>query len=320
MHDELLDAWGLPRPRTIVPARWGINNETWFVESEAGHHVLRVYAHDWLEPIRFEHELLTWLAVEGELPFATPLPLPVAGGDSAAIAATLRGPRPAALFERLPGEHVDDEDVHSIARGGEALARLDAALARRGHGGSREPSFTGDLTALHPAVVTLDGLDREIGAGAAAFVARAAEEAAVLHSSLPRQVTHGDFGLGNFLVVDGRVSALLDFELCAWDARAADLAIGLSLVLSKGSAERLWRPFLHAYLGALRLDPIEIAALPALMRLGDASAVIWWAGRVREGLAPISENARHTDRALALDRWLEANGRELIAEAFLAIH
>ena len=319
MHDELLDAWHLPRPRAIVPARWGINNETWFVDSAAGQHVLRVYAHDRLEPIRFEHELLAWLAVEGELPFATPFPLPAAGGDSVAIAATARGPRPAALFERLPGEHVDDDDVRAIARGGEALARLDLALARRERGDTREPSFTGDLTAIHPAVDSLVGLALDIGREPAAFVAQAAEKAGPLHASLPRQVTHGDFGFGNFLVLDGRVSALLDFELSAWDARAADLAIGLSLVVSKGTAERLWRPFLRAYLGVLRLDPVEIAALPALMRLGDAAAVVWWAGRVRDGLTPDSENARHTDRALALDRWLDANEEELVAEALLAI-
>lgn len=319
MHDELLDAWDLPHPRTVAQASRGINNESWFVDSDAGQHVLRVYAHDRLEPIRFEHELLAWLAVDGELPFATPLPLATTAGDTVAIAATARGPRPAALFGRLPGDHVNDDDVRSVARGGEALARLDVALARRGRGDTREPSFTGDLTAVHPAVLSLEALDREIGPAAAVLLVRAAEDAGPLRASLPRQITHGDFGFGNLLVVDGRVSALLDFEFSGWDARAADLATGLALVLSKGTGERLWRPFLRAYLGVLRFDPIEIAALPALMRLHEAVAVVWWAGRVREGLSPDSENVRHADRALALDRWLEANGHDLVAEALLAI-
>ncbi len=319
MHDDLLDAWRLPRPRTLTRASWGINNEAWFVASAAGEHVLRVYAHDRLVPIRFEHELLGWLAADAELPFATPLPLPTSAGDTVAIAPTGRGPRPAALFERLPGEHVDDDDVRSIARAGEALALLDVALADRERGDVHAPMFSGDLTAVHAAVTSLDALDREIGETAAAVVLRAAEDAAPLHASLPRQITHGDFGLGNFLVLDGRVSALLDFEFAGWDVRAIDLATALALVLSKGTAELLWRPLLRAYLGVLRLDAAEIAALPSLMRLHEAVATIWWVGRVRDGLAPPRENDRHAARALALDRWLAARSDELVAEALLAV-
>lgn len=48
-----------------------------------------------------------------------------------------------------------------------------------------------------------------------------------LYRSLPQQVIHGDFVARNALMQEGRVTGVLDFEFCAHDLRAMDLAIAL---------------------------------------------------------------------------------------------
>jgi Ser/Thr protein kinase RdoA (MazF antagonist) len=62
VYDELLDRWAVPRPRELSRATSGISNETWFVRSEAGEHVLRLYVHKRSEAIRLEHEIMRKVA------------------------------------------------------------------------------------------------------------------------------------------------------------------------------------------------------------------------------------------------------------------
>ena len=76
MYDDLLDEWDVPRPRELVRSAFGLSNESYFVKSAAGEHVLRVYVGKSLSAIRFEHEVLK-LLMEAELPFRTPQPLPI---------------------------------------------------------------------------------------------------------------------------------------------------------------------------------------------------------------------------------------------------
>src|SRR6202158_3018078 len=105
MHDELLDAWALPRPRELTRASRGISNETWFVHSEAGDHVLRLYVNKHTEAIRLEHERLRRLA-PADLTFRTPRPLETESSDTLAI--DFESARQAALFRRIEGETLHD--------------------------------------------------------------------------------------------------------------------------------------------------------------------------------------------------------------------
>lgn len=47
----------------------------------------------------------------------------------------------------------------------------------------------------------------------------------LLYRTLPLQVIHGDFINRNALMQQGRITGALDFEFCARDLRALDLAI-----------------------------------------------------------------------------------------------
>jgi homoserine kinase type II len=315
MYDALLDEWDLPRPRTLVRTAFGMSNESYFVNSGAGEHVLRVYRAKPLHAVRFEHEVLRRL-IAAELPFRTPQPLPGVRGDTVAI--DVDSAFACALFRRIPGEPLDDGDAGAVGRAAAAFARLDLALAAMERTDLPSPVFAGDLRGLHPAITNLDELEQLIGRPGRAMVERAADRAGLIYASLPTQVIHGDFSFGNVLVRAGRVRGIVDFEHTGRDVRAMELAAALSSAVARPAAEALWRPVLRGYLGTLPLDPTELAALPALAILHWAVIVVWWAGRALEGHPFPDGLAVLADRALDVDRWMSARGPELVAEALRA--
>jgi homoserine kinase type II len=268
-----------------------------------------------LQGIRFEHEVLRRL-VEVELPFRTPRPLPTIGGDTVAL--DIETARHCALFLRIPGETLDDANTADVARAADAFARLDVALAGIEPTDLPAPSFGGDLTAIHAAVTDLAELGEVIGQPGREMVERAAESASPIYASLPMQLIHGDFGFGNVLVRAGRIRGIVDFEYAGRDVRAMELAAGLSSALARPTGDALWRPVLRGYLQRLPLDPMELAALPALAILHWAVIVVWWAGRSLEGRTFPDGIAALVDRALAIERWVTDHGREIVAEALRA--
>jgi homoserine kinase type II len=168
---------------------------------------------------------------------------------------------------------------------------------------------------MRPAITDLGQLDELIGRQGRDMVEGAAERAGPMYASLPTQLIHGDFGFGNVLVHESRVRGLVDFEYCGRDVRAMELAGGLASAIARDTRESLWRPVLRGYLGTLPLDAAEIAALPALIVLHWAVIVAWWAGQSLDGHPFPDGLAVLVDRALAVERWVDAHGRELVAEA-----
>jgi len=307
---DALRAWDVSGA-DVVRSSSGLNNESWFVESRRGAFVLRLYSTLDEADVAAEHRLLAQLDRAG-LPFATPRPVSPRGSPvSWARVATLAGPRLAALFQRIPGEHLNDEDVQGLEGAAAALARLDAALASLTT--DRVP-FTGRIETVHPRVADLASLD-ELGISGAAFVRRMRDASELRGALRPRQIVHGDFAFGNVLLEDGHVSGILDFEVAAEDARAAELAVALRLVVSKHARDLLWRPLLRGYLASHPLTRTEVDALPALALQHDAVVLVWWLGRSRDG---IRDSRRLDDRVVeTLDReqWISANAASVIGYA-----
>lgn len=310
MYDELLDRWGLPRPRALTPTPWGWNNKTFFVVSEAGRHVLRVSETATNVEVELEHEILAHLA-STPLPFATPLPLVSADGRTIEIFESDRRIRPATLFTLIPGRHPDDDEIDAVAAGAVAFGQLDRVLADLHLIDVGRP-MSSDLTRVSAAVPTLAEIERDIGEEAADLVRSAAEAAAPLTANLPRQVIHGDFALGNVLLDGTTVTGILDFELCGPDVRAMELATALGLVLTKGTAERLWKPFVTAYLKAFSLTAAECEALPVLTRVARAAGLIWWVGREREGSSSTTNLAERVQRLQTVESWMSRNADGLV--------
>jgi homoserine kinase type II len=315
----------------LRPAPSGANNLTWVVECGAARYVLRVQLNDFtLDALRWEHALLGRLAGAG-LSFAVAAPLPARSGETLVLArgAGLNGADAwAALFPVLPGAHPRAEDREPPLLGalGSALGELDAALARVGAtlGWRAIPTY-GQLDRIHPLVPDPYALPEDVGLSADELsalyrVIRSTWEAVPqLYATLPQQVIHSDYVDGNVLVLDGRVSAVLDFEFADRDLRAMDPATALY-----GMARGPWRPggrweeieaVARGYAARQPLRGEEVAALPVLLRLRLVVGILHWMGRWRQGAADPQSVCGGTRAALRLDGWLAAHGAELVERA-----
>jgi Ser/Thr protein kinase RdoA (MazF antagonist) len=307
---QALQRWDIG-PARVTPTAWGLNNRSWFVDGGDARYVLRVFTDSSLDDVRSEHRLLVQLSA-ARLPFATPWPVAARDGSTCQVIDTPRGPRIAALYERIEGDHLDDDEVSGVEAAAAAFALLDRTLATLN---AARPTVDGHLERVHPLVADLDEL-HEIDGDAASLVRRMAGSPSELRASLrPRQLIHDDFAFGNILVNASRVVGILDFEFALVEARATELAIALRLVASKSSRDKLWRPLLRGYLGVVPLTSEEIDALPSLALHHEAVVLVWWLGRFRAGHADQRSLDEHAARALALEPWLSMHEAEIVDAA-----
>ena len=113
-----------------------------------------------------------------------------------------------------------------------------------------------------------------------------------------------------------RVSGLLDFEFASPDLRAMDLTVGLCAfgvaARKTGGEWPLIEAFARGYQRRVALTREEIDALPTLLRLREATALVHWVGRLRRDLTTEDNIARRAQDLLGLDDWLRSHGGELI--------
>ncbi|MEV6283729.1 phosphotransferase [Kribbella sp. NPDC051770] len=279
--DEVLKFWGLagsvPRPVGL-----GWNNTSYFV----GDFVLRVHLNAGVP--EYEHAVLRGL---GELSFAVPEPVLTEDGRTWVPF----GERVASLCRRIPGEHPERSDLRQVEACGRALGELDVALAEL-EGLPVRKMWNGDLTEVHPLVPSPADLEDDVP-GVGEVLARIGPR-----DDLPVQVIHGDIGPTNALVVGERVTGILDFEFTGPGYRAMDLETGLS---SFGGDEwTLPRPwpvndaFRRGYFERMPLSDGEIAALPWLQMVREATTFVHWAGRWRAGLTSYDDLRGRAERML----------------------
>jgi Ser/Thr protein kinase RdoA (MazF antagonist) len=204
----------------------------------------------------------------------------------------------ASLSRRIAGEHPRRGDVVQAEACGRALAELDLALARLD---PRElpprNDWDRDLTRLHPRVTRLSELIEELPADRREAVARVLERVQV-GPELPRQIVHGDFARSNVLMVGERVTGILDLEFVCPGYRAMDLAVGRWFFGADGPAAEA---FQRGYLARCELTEVELAALPGLQLLREATSLVHWYGRYLEGLTSAADVVERADRLLRLE-------------------
>lgn len=324
--DRILTAYDLPPPVTLfaLPGAGGINNTVVGVRAGAGEYVYKTYStHGNPATILYEHRLLGWLAAAG-LSFAVPVPLPARDGGT--LGRAPGGGGWGALFPLLPGEQLDRRDPTLAEALGAALRELHAALAR--YPNEPRPGFPayGDLARVHPRVPDPFALTPpQLGLPDAASydrllgwwrgeLARLRPFIAGTYRALPYQVIHGDFGPGNALARAGRITALLDFDFAAPDARAMDLAQGLEFTMRRWESPEplaMAGPFCRGYARRGRLSEAEVAAIPWLIRLRDATAAVWWLGRSLTA-GDARPQVERLEEMRAAGRWLAENERRLV--------
>lgn len=285
-----LSAWDVPVPSRVRRAGHGTQNLVWLLDEVA---VLRVYRNLSAERVSAELRLLDVLRVDGGLPFA--VPEPIATPDGRTVVDTADGP--AVLFRYLPGRPASRSD---LALAGEALGRLDAALAELPL--ELAPvDWRGSLNAVHPAVPSVADLCVELESllpedpgvhwlrDNASWVD---DRYLRLAQRLPVQITHGDLALSNILIGHrDEVSAILDFEVAGVDVRVSDLVAGLALAVDWGSScqEAQAAAYRRGYTRVVALASEEEAAIPTLMLRRAVASAVWRAGRWRDGVSTLDE-------------------------------
>ncbi|MBA3824473.1 MAG: phosphotransferase [Ktedonobacterales bacterium] len=227
----------------------------------------------------------------------------------------------AALIPFLPGEHPPQGDVINATQGGVALAQLDGILASITLPTPAAITPYGDLAHCHPlipdpllALTKLPGSPTEI-APIRALVEQVIADVPLLYSTLPQQIIHGDFAISNFLMSNGQITAILDFDLAGRDLRALDLVVALSWwPLERFATGNEW-PILdalgHAYLAHASLTASELSAIPRLMRLRDITSLVHRLGRYlagQESEQPMQVRMQHS---LWREGWLHHHEERL---------
>jgi homoserine kinase type II len=320
---EALDAWPIPASRTFRPTYAGLNNLSGLVDTPAGSYFIRVYQNTGDNArIRYEHALLLRLQHVG-LSFAVPRPLATREGETFVVTAEDRDKVVAALFPVIPGRHPEPGNVARAAACGEALGELDNALAcTEVDLRLPTPGMFGELCRVSPLVpdplmmVEELPLSTEERHRLRALFEDLLAFTPDLYGRLPRQIIHSNLFRGNVLMLGDRVSGVLDFEFASPDLRAMDLAVGLCAfgVPARETGDE-W-PLIEAFAGGYRrrvaLAREEVGALPTLLRLREATALIHWVGQLRRGLTTEDDIARRAEDMLGLDDWLRSQGEELI--------
>jgi len=319
--------WDLPAGCALRPLGRGYNNFLYRLHSSIGESlpfVLRVYGNH-ANPKYIQHEMSVLVQLASRaLPFAVPVPIPNRRGELWALADYGLGARLMVLVPFIRGENPDVHDLAQAEAAGQAMATLHAALRQVESRGVGAPRPYIELGRVHPLVPNPFEAMRQFGSLATrSDVAHvdAILERICAHEkrirALPQQLIHGDFIAGNILMEGTQVSGVLDFENCAFNPRAMDFAIAIDTwCWDAMSSGREWERIAALARGYRRVGCFseeEIALLPAMMLLRNASVLMHLVGRFLANLSPFVDVENWVDSMKRVDAWLILHGHRLTA-------
>jgi homoserine kinase type II len=236
----------------------GVENSNYLLETSGGRFILTLY-----EKRVAAGDLPWFLAFIGHLT-AKGLPVPGPVADRQGRTLQMLNGRPACLIQFAPGVSVTEATPAAAHEVGVALGRLHGAAA----------DFTAArANALGPAswaplAARCDGRLGEIDAELPSLVAAGLTACADWPADLPVTTIHADLFPDNVLLLDGKVTALIDFYFACTDARAYDVAITHAAWCFSGDGRQYFpdraAALMQGYGEAAVLDAAELAALPRL--------------------------------------------------------
>ncbi len=327
---HLWAAWPIPGPWRVAPLTGGTNNLVWRVDAADGQAYVLRPSRDLpaIPRIRYEAELLQALS-QRSLPFRLPVPVKANNGDVIVSFEPESGVSAfASLFPLLPGKsHAhppERNDLLSAAHAATMLALLDEALATLPDIAlSNTLTSFGKLAEIHPlvpdplAAVERLPIDREQVRQIQALLSEVIESVPGLYAQLPQQLLHRDYDPGNILFEQQRITAVLDFEFAGKDIRVLDLCVALSWwpidLMGTGKEWGLIDALGAAYTRRMALSEEELLAIPAVLRLRDATSFVHRMGRYLAGMESDARMRDRVEHSLWREAWLSAHREILLA-------
>ncbi len=256
----------------LEPCPGGIENTNYFADTTSGRFVLTLFERLTFEQLPYYLHLMKHLAQRG-------IPVPEPRADAAGTILHRLCDKPAAVVDRLEGQHnLHPEAGHCASVGGMLarlhLAGLDFAMTQpnlRGLAWWREtvPQVLPFLNASQAQLI-----ESEL-----AYQSQLAESAA--YAALPRGAIHADLFRDNVMFDADRLTGFFDFYFAGVDTFAFDISVCLNDWCSdaeRGTLDEARAAALIAAYDAVRpLAGGELRLLPAMMR---AAALRFWVSRL----------------------------------------
>lgn len=303
---------------TFAPTLGGVNNivKKVIIDGQI-EYILRIYNNgEDLKKVIFEHLVLDQLK---QIPISFQLPSALLS-ESNKTHELLSDGSEASLFKLIPGMLPGTTCALEIGKAcGEltlALASIDVAFEPQ-----TPPYF--EIYKVHHAVtreIFFKAIKSDWFMNVRASADLAAEEiisieeliAQLLALDLPMQLIHGDLHYDNVLVQGGLVTGVLDFEFCARDWRAMDLAICLSKYASEANAMEYFTLIIQGYRQFVQLTSVEVSAIGDLIILRILSNIVYFVGRAAAGEDNIATLTSRLDAYMKRIEWLRAHRQDII--------
>jgi homoserine kinase type II len=217
--DQYLEMFGKGRLASFSPIAGGIENSNYFVhlenDGETSEFVLTIMEDHSFAEIPFFGKILSRLRHFG---------LPVAAPETTldGMTSTTFCDKPAFLFRRLPGIHLEIVNEHHCEILGKFIASLHKALD--GMEESRDNPY--DFTWMRG---TLDIVKERLSGSQYSLLSQVIEEYAEIGAAgLPSGLIHGDLFRDNTLFVNDHLTGVIDFYHACHDLLIQDLAIAIN--------------------------------------------------------------------------------------------
>ena len=294
----LIERLGIGSLTLLEPCSGGIENTNYFAHTRTGRYVLTVFERLTFEQLPYYLHLMKHLAQRG-----IPVPAPHADA-SGAILHRLNG-KPAAVVDRLEGQHNLAPGAGHCASVGAMLARLHLAGLDFG---MHQPNLRGlawwrETVPLVLPFLRADQaglLETELG-----FQVQLAQSAA--YAALPSGAIHADLFRDNVMFDGERLTGFFDFYFAGVDTFVFDLAVCLNdwcTDTERGALDEARAvAMMGAYDAARPLSGGELRLLPAMMR---AAALRFWVSRLWDLHLPRSARVLEPREPAQFERILRA--------------
>lgn len=323
VRQVIVEQWSFLAEATFEPTAQGSSNATYFVGTPNNRFVLKLYSGTAkTAQIQYEYSLLTFLQ-HTDLPFAVPVPIGTASGETL-IAVEIDGQSLIiALLPRLAGQPMERRNLDQVQSAGFSLAKLHHQLVKFDPQGQlAKLPFWGELAQIHPQVKAPLAVPQMLSLGLEEqtrfdqLLKEAIEAAPHLYKMLPLQTIHADYIAPNILVERDRVVGILDFEFATRDLRLLDYLSSLDQFASfpwkDDRFDDIVRAFSKGYRACSSLTTAEMKAAISVWKLQRASALVYWTGWLMEGKGSRQKVVDAVLETLRFETWLESNQKGLL--------